>query len=220
VSVTDIPTFAGSKLQARLKINSQSKADLVSYNAGVITSTETAKREGGYQFAVIHETPNVLNGTFTAGLRLDKTTHTNKSTLLFAQQSGSFGKVAYDAVAEYMVTKYDGTNIKDKWFSIGGRLDTQISGPLRGIAELGYDTVKRTDAKTYNYTHLTLAAAFSSGAEAWSRPTVRLYYTYGKWNSAVRDDNAFAWQGDGSTGSVWGKKTSGSAVGAQWEAWW
>lgn len=219
VSVTDIPTFAGSKLQARLKINSQSKSDLVT---SPTTSTETAKREGGYQFALIHETPNVLNGTFTAGLRLDKTTNTSKSTLLFAQQSGSFGKVAYDAVTEYKITKYDATNTKDKWFSIGGRLDTPISGPLRGLAELGYDTVKNTadGAKTYNYTHLTLAAAFSSGAESWSRPTVRLYYTYGKWNSAVRDNNAFGWQGDAGTSTVWGQKTSGSAVGAQWEAWW
>jgi len=237
--VSDIPTFAGSKLQIRGKYQAQSKTE----DRSTTPSTQIAKRKNGYQLVFIHETPNVLNGTFTAGLRFDRRVGGNddggqwhagngKSTQVFAQQSGGFGKTSYDVLSEYKITKYDETNgagmagVKDKWFSIGGRLDTQISGPMRGIAELGYDTVKRSgaaaaaDNSTFNFTHLTLALAFNSGAESWSRPTVRLYYTYGKWNDAYKKAGQPTWEGDSNANTVWGGKSNGSAVGAQWEAWW
>ncbi|WP_018608240.1 carbohydrate porin [Uliginosibacterium gangwonense] len=236
VSVTDIPTFASSKLRVHLKVHSQTKDDQRSYNpaTGVTTTTQTASRKGGYSLLFLHETPNLLNGTLSAGLRFSKHISGNggndnnyqdasgntvygKSALLFVQQSGNFGHTGYDVVSEFKSTKYDGTSAKDRWFSLGGRLDTQIYGPLRGIAELGYDTVKRSNAitsnNTYNFTHLTLAAAFNAGDDAGSRPTVRLYYTYGKWNTAVKDALI-------EDQKVYGGKTNGSAIGAQWEAWW
>lgn len=231
VSVTDIPTFANSKLRVHAKIHSQSKADVQTYNAttGTWTSTTPAQRKGGYSVLFLHETPNVLSGTLSAGIRFSKHIGGNggndnsngfgKSTLLFVQQSGNIGHTGYDGISEFKSTKYDGTSVKDRWFSLGGRLDTQLYGPLRGIAELGYDTVKRSGAtsgnNTYNFTHLTLAAAFAAGDDAGSRPEVRLYYTYGKWNSNVKND-----QISNIDQNVYGGKTNGSAVGAQYEAWW
>lgn len=231
-SVTDIPTFAGSKLRVHAKLHRQSKSDIVTLNSDGSTSTAEVgdDKTNGYSVLFFHETPNVLNGTLSAGVRFSKRTHNEgdgKSSLLFVQQAGNFGHHGYDLVSEFKSTKYTGTSIKDRWFSLGGRLDAQIYGPLRGIAELGYDTVKRSGASsgnnTYNFTHVTLAAAFSAGADAGARPVVRLYYTYGKWNDNVRKDAAWGWPNNGNTSDaakVWGNKTSGSALGAQWEAWW
>jgi len=134
------------------------------------------------------------------------------------QQSGNFGHLGYDLVSEFKNTKYIGSGIKDRWFSLGGRVDAQIVGPLRGVAELGYDTVKRSgdvsaNNTTYNFTKLTLAAEFSAGDDAGSRPVVRFYYIYGKWNKKAQQDLQIG-------GSVYENKTNGSAVGAQYEAWW
>lgn len=191
-SVTDIPTFAGSKLRVHAKLHRQSKSDIVTLNSDGSTSTAEVgdDKTNGYSVLFFHETPNVLNGTLSAGVRFSKRTHNEgdgKSSLLFVQQAGNFGHHGYDLVSEFKSTKYTGTSIKDRWFSLGGRLDAQIYGPLRGIAELGYDTVKRSGASsgnnTYNFTHVTLAAAFSAGADAGARPVVRLYYTYGKCSS-------------------------------------
>ncbi len=228
INLKSIPTFGESKLQIHAKFHSQSKTDIRTYDAPTNTTTTTtpAERKSGYSFLLLHETPNLLSGTLSAGLRLsshiggngghdNSGTMLGKSTLLFAQQSGNINNTGYDVVGEYKQTKYDDTDIKDTWFSLGGRIDVPISGPLRAIAELGTDNVKRTDERSYSFNHVTLAAALNAGPGAGSRPTIRLYYTYGKWNDAVRDA-----QVGPASGTVHAGKSNGSSIGIQAESWW
>jgi maltoporin len=54
------------------------------------------------------------------------------------------------------------------------------------------------------------------GESYWSRPELRLYVSYGKWNGAatplVNSTN--------NSGPVYGSNTSGTSAGLQLEAWW
>ena len=73
-----------------------------------------------------------------------------------------------------------------------------------------------------NMTKFTIAGAISAGADAGSRPTIRLFYTHANWNEAARQ--AFLSQQyygpDMRAGKVFGDSLSGSSMGVQLEANW
>jgi len=54
------------------------------------------------------------------------------------------------------------------------------------------------------------------GESYWSRPELRLYVTYGKWNAAATPLVNAA----NNSGAVYGNGTSGTSAGIQLEAWW
>lgn len=83
--------------------------------------------------------------------------------------------------------------------------------------ELGVTTLRSNRiGDTARLTKLTIAPTISVGRDYWSRPELRAFYTYGKWNNAATPlVNAF-----NNSGPVYGQATSGSSVGLQVEAWW
>ena len=60
------------------------------------------------------------------------------------------------------------------------------------------------------------------GSSIWSRPAIRFYGTYAKWNDAAAAAGGVACTGRdcGTPVSTYGNKRSGLGYGVQVEAWW
>jgi maltoporin len=104
------------------------------------------------------------------------------------------------------------------WITVGGRLSYAFTDHVKLLGELGHDQVLPDGQNSRSLTKLTIAPAFSLGRDFWSRPELRLYYTYAKWNKAAQ---AAASPGTSlSTSGVFGSATHGSNFGIQVETWW
>lgn len=109
------------------------------------------------------------------------------------------------------------------WISAGGRLTYGFTEHLKLQGELGHDRVKPAEGATRHLTKLTIAPTLAMGKGFWSRPELRLFYTYARWNDAARSaaegstDPAVA--SIASTG-VFGGRRHGSTLGVQFEGWW
>lgn len=127
-----------------------------------------------------------------------------------SQFSGMFTAVYQDQKDNY------------KWTSIGARPVYHYDQYRKLQFELGWDQVKPTSGDSINrqtrtLTKFTIAPTISAGGNFWSRPEIRIFYTYAKWNTAARD----LWGGvAGGTGGRFGSDTDGSTAGFQVEAWW
>jgi maltoporin len=162
----------------------------------------------------------ILGGDTLFGVKADKQGELKNTRVVF-QQGMTMGGTAIDFITEYRVRKNKdalGVDIGNKWFMIGARTDTHLSGPFRFLAEVGHDQVKPDGgAATQNLTKATLAVAASAGKEAGSRPTVRLFLTHAIWNDAVRTAGGLS---STNARQVFGDKKSGTSIGVQAESWW
>jgi maltoporin len=113
---------------------------------------------------------------------------------------------------------YEDQDDRQKWISIGARPVYHFNDKWSIALDVGHDRVKPERGDTRTLTKVTLAPQISAGAKFMSRPSLRLFYTYAKWNDAAQDA---ATPGDtlSSTGTF-GSKTHGSTIGFQAEAWW
>jgi len=109
------------------------------------------------------------------------------------------------------------------WTSLGGRVTYGVTEHFKLQAELGHDQVKPSGGDTRHLTKLTLAPTWALKPDFWSRPELRLFYTYARWNDAA------ALAANGSTDSavaslsntgVFAGKRHGATVGLQFEGWW
>jgi maltoporin len=132
---------------------------------------------------------------------------------LYLQPTRDFG---VSLVALYHRDKNDTTG-KTTWTTIGGRPQYAFTDNFKLQAELGVSQVKSdVTPGTARLTKLTIAPTIALARDFWSRPELRLFATYGKWNDAATPMvNAF-----NNSGPVYGKDTSGFSYGVQLEAWW
>lgn len=95
--------------------------------------------------------------------------------------------------------------------------------------EYGHNDLKPTDGKGGNLDSrkldkITVAAQITPGKGFWSRPSLRAYYTYAKWNDAYRDQvpggAACTGRDCGTNVQGFADATNGSTYGFQMEAWW
>lgn len=107
--------------------------------------------------------------------------------------------------------------LRNSWATLGVRPVYAVLPNLKLQAELGQTVLKQeSSGETARLTKLTLAPAISLGESYWSRPELRLYVSYGKWNGAATPlVNA-----SNNGGPVYGNATSGMSAGLQVEAWW
>lgn len=122
------------------------------------------------------------------------------------------------------VIQHDATNAASQvWTSLGGRLAYGLTPNVKLQLELGHDQVKPSDGDTRQLTKLTIAPTLALAQNFWSRPEVRLFYTYARWNQAAAQaatgstDPAVA---SLSASGVFANATHGSTVGVQFEGWW
>ena len=113
----------------------------------------------------------------------------------------------------------DGGN--QEWLSLGVRPTYAISEQCKLVTELGHDQVKAADG-TRKLSKFTFAPTWSpKGPGFWTRPEVRLYYTYASWNAAAqRAANEFDAGSALSDSGAFGSARHGSNAGLQVEYWW
>lgn len=185
---------------------------------------------GGHLLTLMHTQANVMggfnkvalqygkgSGAGTGGINFGATTDDTVMRVveqIMVQPSGT--RWSGMGTFVYQDTKSAGTHTK--WTSIGARPIYHFSDNYNLAVELGHDIVKPDGGATRKLTKFTIAPQLSAGGSFWSRPVLRAFYTYGKWNTAAQAAAA-AGTPLSSTG-VFGSSTSGSTVGFQVETWW
>lgn len=194
----------------------------------VVTGAPTLS--GGHLLSIMHTQGNLMGGFNKIALQYGKGSGVGTGGINFGaakddtvmrvveqimvQPSGS--KWSGMGTFVYQDTKSAGTHTK--WTSIGVRPIYHFHENYNLAMELGHDIVKPDGGQTRNLTKFTIAPQLSAGGSFWSRPVLRAYYTYAKWNSAAQAAAA-AGSALSSTG-VFGASTNGSTIGFQVETWW
>ncbi|WP_426077895.1 maltoporin [Janthinobacterium sp. PSPC3-1] len=102
------------------------------------------------------------------------------------------------------------------WTSVGVRPVYAFTNNFKLIGELGTDRVTQSGGPAKRLTKLTIAPAISAGPGLWSRPELRAFVTYGKWNDAATASVNASNNG----GPIYNNNnTSGTSYGFQVEAW-
>ena len=108
-----------------------------------------------------------------------------------------------------------------KWNYIGARPVYHFSDYFKLQAEVGLNTVKPENQETAKLAKFTIAPTLVAGRGFWTRPELRFFYTYSKWNDKARD-GVFGPGGGtvaGGAAGPFGTSTNGSSYGFQVEAW-
>lgn len=113
----------------------------------------------------------------------------------------------------------NGRQIREAW--IGARPQVHINNIWSVMAEGGYQQVKPQGEATRTLAKLTLGSQFSMGRSVWSRPAIRFYGTYAKWNDAAAQAGPVVCTGRdcGRAVPVFDNKRSGLSYGVQVEGW-
>ena len=105
-----------------------------------------------------------------------------------------------------------------RWWSFGIRPVYAVAEHLKFVLELGHDRVTPDGGPTRHLTKVTVAPVLSMGRTFWSRPELRFFHTYARWNQAAQ---AAAAPGNPlSTTGVFGSALAGHTIGLHFETWW
>lgn len=192
-------------------------------------------RHNGWQVSLFHHQAKVLGGVNTVGLQYgvgpgsgvgiggDRMGPCGYTALgrdvkrmrafnyLWIQPTTSFGM---ETVALVQRDRSDAGG-SSTWTTLGIRPVYAFTRNLKLVTELGTDRVTDSQAPTKRLTKLTLAPTISAGPSLWSRPELRLFATYGKWNDAATASVNAA----NNSGPVFNNNTSGVSYGVQVESW-
>ncbi|HGL3930281.1 TPA: maltoporin [Citrobacter koseri] len=106
------------------------------------------------------------------------------------------------------------------WYTVGVRPMFKWTPIMSTLLEVGYDNVKsQRTSDTNNQYKITLAQQWQSGDSIWSRPAIRLFATYAKWDEKWGYDNGIAYKDTSATTYSRGDNDEWS-FGAQMEIWW
>jgi maltoporin len=131
-------------------------------------------------------------------------------------------------VAMYQDINLDNNN-GTKWWTVGVRPMYKWTPIMSTLLEVGYDNVKsQKTGDTNNQYKITLAQQWQAGDSIWSRPAIRVFATYAKWDEKWGYANSDS--GAGYTSGVAYSDTSAKTFsrgdtdewtfGAQMEIWW
>ncbi|MBC8953909.1 maltoporin [Xenorhabdus sp. PB62.4] len=122
-------------------------------------------------------------------------------------------------VAMYQDIDLDNNN-GDTWYTVGVRPMYKWTPVMSTLMEVGYDNVKsQRTSKSNNQYKITLAQQWQAGDSIWSRPAIRLFATYTKWDEkwGYRDGVAYR---DTPAHRFSRGNSDEFTFGAQFEAWW
>jgi maltoporin len=214
-----------------LPVNADGTLDLV---ASIISAKGEGKHNG-WNFSAIHHQDKVLGGGNTVGLQYgvgpgtgagtccDRIGVAGATTLgsdvkrlrvfdsLWIQPTPQFSA---EMVALWQRDKSDARG-STTWTTLGIRPVYALASHLKLQAELGTDRVTVPNGPALRLTKLTIAPTITAGMGYWSRPELRAFVTYGKWNDAATQRVNDANEG----GAVYGSRTSGTSFGVQLETW-
>ena len=107
-------------------------------------------------------------------------------------------------------------NGSSTWTSVGVRPVYAFTNNFKLVGELGTDRVTQAGGlPAKRLTKLTIAPTISAGPGLWSRPELRAFVTYGKWNDAATASVNASNNG----GPIYNNNTSGTSYGFQVETW-
>lgn len=224
-SYTDIPANADATIDVALTAITAQGSDI------------GAPKHNGWQVSLFHKQNKVHGGANTLGVQYGVGPGTGiggpccdrigaaGSTLLgsdvtrlrvfddlWVQPTWNFGM---EMIALVQRDKSDAGGTST-WTSLGARPVYALSKNFKLVAEIGTDRVTSpTGGPAKRLTKVTFAPTISAGPGLWSRPELRAFVTYGKWNQAATADvNA-----NNNSGPVYNNNTSGTSYGLQVETW-
>ena len=107
-----------------------------------------------------------------------------------------------------------------KWWTVGVRPMYKWTPIMSTLMEVGYDNVKsQKTGDTNNQYKITLAQQWQAGDSIWSRPAIRVFATYAKWDEKWGYDNGIAHKDTSAKTYSRGDNDEWS-FGAQMEIWW
>jgi maltoporin len=216
-----------------LPVNQNGTLDFV----GTLISAQGQDRHNGWQLSVFHRQDKVFGGGNTFGIQYgvgpgtgigvgnDRMGSSGSTTLgsdvtrlrvfndIWVQPTENFGM---EMVALVQRDKSDAGGTST-WTSVGARPEYALTKNFKLQLEVGTDQVTSgTGGPTQRLTKVTFAPTISAGKGFWSRPELRAFVTYGKWNNAA----TAAVNASNNSGPVYNNGTSGTSIGFQVEAWW
>ncbi|MDC8758265.1 maltoporin [Janthinobacterium fluminis] len=220
----DIPANADGSVDVALSLITAQGGD----DAG-------GKKHNGWQVSLFHKQAKVFGGVNTVGLqygvgpgtgvgvgngRIGASGYTSLGSDvtrlrlfddIWVQPTENFGM---ELVA---LVQRDKSNAggSSTWTTLGVRPVYALSKNVKLQLELGTDRVTDSAGPTKRLTKLTLAPTISAGPGLWSRPELRAFVTYGKWNDAATASVNAA----NNSGPVYNNNTSGVSYGFQVETW-
>ncbi|HHG8771632.1 TPA: maltoporin [Raoultella planticola] len=108
-----------------------------------------------------------------------------------------------------------------QWWTVGVRPMYKWTPIMSTLMEVGYDNVKsqRTGDRNNQY-KITLAQQWQAGDSIWSRPAIRLFATYAKWDEKWGYNDSGVAYNDTSTNTYSRGDNDEWTFGAQMEIWW
>ena len=219
-----IPVNEGGSVMLNLNVVRKSNRDyvLASKNGLAVTAQHEQKNPyslGGSNRLALQYTRDAANldGQALTGFT-DSMTSWRVLDVLTIEPSGM--PLTASVVGLYQRTRFNGST--GSQYAVGLRPAYHFNKLMSLAVEAGQVGIRNGDGPTRRLNKLTIAPQLSKGSGFWSRPTLRLYYTYAKWNDAAADVGSVACTGrDCSTAlPIYQDLRSGSSVGAQVEAWW
>jgi maltoporin len=126
-------------------------------------------------------------------------------------------------VAMYQDVDLDSNN-GSTWYTVGVRPMYKWTPIMSTLLEVGYDNVKSRTSENNNQYKITLAQQWQAGNSVWSRPAIRIFATYAKWDENWGYSNTSGLQTKDSSGSGTFTSSRGDdsevTFGAQMEVWW
>ena len=203
----------------------------------IVAAAILAKGEGkhnGYSLSLIHRQNKVFGGVNTVGVQYGVGPGTGAGLGRFgASGSTMLGsdvtrmrlfdslwiqptrEMSMELVALVQRDKSDLTGTST-WTSFGVRPVYAFNNHFKLQAELGTDKVTSpAGGRDLRLTKLTIAPTITAGPGYWSRPELRAFVTYGKWNDAA----TAAVNAANEAGAVFGQRTSAVSMGLQVETW-
>lgn len=193
-------------------------------------SQSAAKSKNGWSLSAVHKQNKVLGGDNVFGLQYGSgpgikfggaadlglasdVTRTRVFDTLYWQITPEFGGSAL------VLLQKDKSNAGTQtWTSVGARPVYALSDNFKLQLEVGHDRITpAAGGQAQELSKVTFAPTVAAAKGFWSRPELRAFLTYAKWNNAARQAAA---AGSAMSGTgVFGGNTNGTSVGVQVETW-
>ncbi|MBA5690145.1 maltoporin [Rugamonas apoptosis] len=205
----------------------------------IATSIITAQgkdKHNGWQLTVLHKQDKVLGGGNTFGIQYgvgpgtgigvgnDRIGASGSTTLgSDVTRTRVFNDLVMQPTPEFSMefvalTQRDKSDAggSSNWTTLGARPVYALSEHFKLQMEVGAHRVTQPNGgDALRLTTVTFAPTITAGKGYWSRPELRAFVTYGKWNDPARA----ALNASNNAGPAFGAGTSGTSAGVQVEAW-
>ncbi|MBD2781697.1 maltoporin [Xenorhabdus szentirmaii] len=226
IRLANLPVNAGGTLEfgldyGRANARKGYQLDKKASKDGIMLTTEhTQSMLGGFNKFVLQYATDAMASSNNG--RAEGASVNNDGHMLRVLNHGAISltnKWDLMYVAMYQNIDRDNNN-GSTWYTVGIRPMYKWTPIMSTLLEVGYDNVKSQLTKeTNNQYKITLAQQWQAGDSIWSRPAIRLFTTYAKWDEKWGYENGVAYR-DTPAHQFSRGNSDDFIFGAQFEAWW